>query len=164
MMREYKDSIVQLNESNKGMILDFIGENVIHYYGEPWSVKTEEIRENSKKTMISNYEKEIEQNKLKIFACIMEETVLGTIAVKNDLYLQLLFVKKEAQRMGIGTALVDHVKGLYNNLTALSGKDEIPFCENNGFFIVKDAMDNEDTAIVKYLENKKEQTNNAVKK
>lgn len=169
-MENYKNNIVELNESNKKIILDFVSENVLNYYGEPWAIRTEEIREKSKKTLIENYEKDLEKNRLRLFAYIIEDTVLGTIAIKDNFYAQLVFVKKEVQRMGIGTSLVNHVQNIYDNLSVLAVKSAIPFFEQNGFFLTEDIMEDsieetiENAYDMEYYKKSKEQRDSGVRK
>lgn len=82
-----------------------------------------------------------EDNIIKAFIGIIE---------KN--YIAGLFVKKEYQREGIGTKLINHCKSIYSNLTLdvfAKNKKAIDFYNKNKF-IIKQEHINEDTKELEY--------------
>ena len=80
-----------------------------------------------------------------VFVAEQEGEILGFIALV-DLYLAAIFVNVERQGQGIGTKLLNHAKGIRNELQLKvyeKNEDSIAFYKSKGFHTISKSVDNE---------------------
>lgn len=79
-----------------------------------------------------------------IYVYLIEEKIIGFIGLNNN-YIEGIFIDSNNQGIGIGTALLNKVKGIKNNLTLSVYKkntNAINFYKKNNFTIVNEQIDN----------------------
>lgn len=97
-----------------------------------------------------NYVKENLPN-AEMYVYIFKEKIVGFVGLNNN-YIEGIFVDTNNQCKGIGTSLLNKVKGSRNNLTLSVYKkniNAISFYKKNGFIVISEKLD-KDTNEIEY--------------